>query len=422
MHFQNDNRSESNLNSEQQSNFFSLLKVLQYKSPGKAWGSFKSSNNATEPKRMPVAMERVLQQQDMRTSQMRQARHSPTSLAHFPPYSQGDNNWRHSVAKSTNVPESVQIQSMPRSVWQTRPSQRAPTVKFERNLINNNMPQVLPRYVVRCSMKYGRQRYGANLKLFGKQIRIGSKYTDTISASKVASSAKRFLRRDDMTNELYIEPSPQLAGLTCSVFSSRSSNEVKEVPVSSLLHNFLRAYNAKIAHKRFNKSCALSAKSRRKVKEMIETPERGHSTGLSQALKRNRQAVLPTGNAPENFKLGPRKRQATPVYVSSQPALKKQHSARATESMSLAAEFITIKTEATSDKASQISRHLSNVYSQVQMADELLTESLHNSPNLSLQSQQLAFASLSSLRTACLLLTPANETATTKRVDEICFN
>ena len=128
-------------------------------------------------------------------------------------YSDRESDWRQTVAPRKKVVEPGFVSASLHRSQQIRPSQVKSPAKFECDLMERAVPQVLPRYVVCCSMRYGRQGYGANVKLFGKQIRIGSKYTDIISAIKVASSAKRFLRRDDMTHELYIESAKPLVSM-----------------------------------------------------------------------------------------------------------------------------------------------------------------------------------------------------------------
>jgi len=409
--------------------FHSLLQAVAYQSPG---------GNVSKRKVLSPGLEVHLQREQ---SQM--TRPHPT-LVRFS-YPDGESDWRQTVAPRNKVVEPGFMAASLHRSRQIRPSQVKSPAKFECDLMENAVPQVLPRYVVRCSMKYGRQRYGANLKLLGKQIRIGSKYTDTISASKVASSAKRFLRRDDVTHELYIEPSPPLSRLTCSVFCSRSSNEMKEVLVSSLLHGFVRAHNSKIAHKRFSNSRVLPAnlEKHRKIKtskpkmpqvEFLEpdvSSLRGQSTGLSQALKRGRVENTYRGGLESDLSsssydsksseqsdrhsewIRPERAQQS----KSQQFSKKQRTSPGPETICISSDsgVDPIASDSTAHKAGLISQHLSKIYNQVELADKLLTESLHNAPNLSLLSQEFAFASLSSLRSARLLLSPGTDLAAYSR-------
>jgi len=110
-------------------------------------------------------------------------------------------------------------------------------------------PKKLPRYVLCCALRNGVQRYGVKLKLFGKQFRIGCKYSDPMSASTVASAAKRYIRQDKIKFRLFIEKSPQLEELMCNIFPSRDSENVHEVSVLSVLSDFVQAANKRSAER-----------------------------------------------------------------------------------------------------------------------------------------------------------------------------
>ena len=107
--------------------------------------------------------------------------------------------------------------------------------------------QALPRYVVRCALKNGKQRYGAKLKLNGKQVRIGCKYADPVSASMVAQAAKRYLKIDPETSHHALLPSLELSKTKVNIFTYRDGAETKQVSVESLLSEFAKVSNVKQA-------------------------------------------------------------------------------------------------------------------------------------------------------------------------------
>jgi len=98
---------------------------------------------------------------------------------------------------------------------------------------------------VRCAKKDGLQRYGAKLKLHGKQIRIGCQYADPESASRVAQAAKTHIREDKAQKRQYVVDSPALKDLTASVFTFRNSEKTSEVLVLNILRDFVKVGNLK---------------------------------------------------------------------------------------------------------------------------------------------------------------------------------
>lgn len=298
-------------------------------------------------------------------------------------------------------------------------------------------PQVLPRYVVRCTVSNGAQRYGAKLKLFGKQLRIGSKYADVMSASKVASSAKRFLRQDEITGDFYIEPSPHLSQLTCLVFCSRDTNEIKEVPVATVLHNFVRVSNIKSAHKRVSDSHFQGDRKGGITKVKTQPDNGGVLASMPVFRAANELSSHSDARGPGGSLLAWKVEGAQPG-LDEPPAKRARTSPPGADSMTQAELMQRIhemqKRFATpmpqrapganggplpltvppdqaysAEDISLIYRHFCLIYEKVSMAHSMLSKFLQTSPELPFQSQKLAFTSLSCLQRVLTLLNPPSK-------------
>jgi len=106
----------------------------------------------------------------------------------------------------------------------------------------------LPKYVVQASN--GTEKYGIKLKLCGRNVRIGSNYIDPESASIVANTAKRLIRKCDDGTFFVEENIDQMMGEVCYVYMN---NVIVKRPVLNVLHDFVKVSNAKYAWKYLKK-------------------------------------------------------------------------------------------------------------------------------------------------------------------------
>lgn len=110
-----------------------------------------------------------------------------------------------------------------------------------------NRGNCLPRNVVRVRHAPGArvpERFGVKVKVFGKQIRVGSRFADVASAQLVARTFKQLVVKDVKHNVLLIDEAAarDKVHLTCRMYKSYYTS-VEVVPVVQFLRGRSSAFN-----------------------------------------------------------------------------------------------------------------------------------------------------------------------------------